>query len=232
MKTIVDEYRIARGARLGKIATFGGLGLLVVGLVVSLVFQQSPLLLFSFVFLVLGLVVSSIGTLNMGRWVREPRADQALAQALRGYDDRYRLYSYMLPAPQVLLSPVGLYVLTAMGQDGKIRYEADRFQRDFSVVRLLRFLAEEGMGKPFAEGDSQVAALREYLAEHDLHEDVEIQNVVVFYNPRAELTVSSPPRPVANPKGLKKAIRKIGSDKLSGPLYQQIGELFDENIAW
>jgi hypothetical protein len=232
MQNIVNEARIARGARLGKIATFAGLGLLGGGLVVSLFMAESPLLWLSFVFLLLGLLVSSVGSMNMNRWVREPRADQALAQALKGFDDRYRLYSYYLPAPHVLLSPSGLFVFTAMGQDGKIRYEGDRFQRDFSVLRLLRFLAEEGMGKPFAEGDSQVAALREYLAENDLDEDVELQNVVVFYNPRAELTVSSPPRPVASPKGLKKAIRKTGSQDLPDDLYQQLGELFDQNVDW
>ena len=31
--------------------------------------------------LLLGLLVSSVGTMNMNRWVREPRADQAVRQA-------------------------------------------------------------------------------------------------------------------------------------------------------
>lgn len=227
MQNIVDERRIQRGARLGKLATFGGLGLLVVGLIVSLVFQQSPLLLLSFVFLVLGLVVSSIGTLNMSRWVREPRADQALAQALRGYDDRYRLYSYILPAPHVLLSPVGLFVLTAMGQDGVIRYEGGKLRRDFSVGRLLRFLADEGLGKPFAEGDSQVQALQEFLDEHDAGEGTELRNLLVFFNPRAELSVSDPPRPVVIPKGLKRAIRRQQGQKLPSAQYRRLQDLFE-----
>ena len=227
MQNIVDEQRIQRGARLGKLATFGGLGLLVVGLIVSLVFQKSPLLLLSFVFLVLGLVVSSIGTLNMSRWAREPRADQALTQALRGYDDRYRLYSYILPAPHVLLSPVGLFVLTAMGQDGVIRYEGGKLRRDFSVGRLLRFLADEGLGKPFSEGDSQVQALQEFLDEHDAGEGTEIRNLLVFFNPRVELLVPDPPRPVVIPKGLKRAIRRQQGQKLPSAQYQQLHELFD-----
>lgn len=232
MQNIVDDGRITKGARLGKIATFGGLGLLVVGLIVSLVFQKSPLLLLSFVFLILGLVVSSIGTLNMGRWVREPRADQALAQALRGYDDRYRLYSYILPAPQVLLSPVGVYVLTALGQDGTIRYEGGKFHRDFTIGRLLRFLAEEGLGKPNAEGDSQVKALQEFLDEHDAGEGVEIQNILVFYNPRVELSVLDPPCPVVTPKGLKRAIRRERGQKIPTGQYRKLQELFDGEWEW
>lgn len=231
MQNIVNEPRVARGQRVGKIATFAGLGFLGAGLVVSLLMAESPLLWLSFLFLLLGLLVSSVGTMNMNRWVREPRADQALAQGLKGFDDRYLLYNYYLPAPHVLLSPVGLYVLTAMGQDGVIRYEDEKFRRDFSIGRLLRFMAEEGMGKPFAEADAQVAAMRKFLDEHGIGEEVEIQNVVVFYNPRAELSISAPPRPVANPKGLKKAIRRQQSEKLSNTQYQQLSEAFDQAVS-
>jgi hypothetical protein len=227
MKTITNVEKITKGARIGKIATFAGLGFLVAGLVVSLMLQESPLLWLSFGFLLLGLLVSSVGTMNMNRWVREPRADQALAQGLKGFDDRYRLYNYTLPAPHVLLGPMGLYVLTALGQDGVIRYEGDKFRRDFSLARVLRFMAEEGMGRPFEEANAQVQSLRKFLDEHDVGKDVEIQNVLVFYNPRAQLSVTEPPRPVVDPKGLKKAIRKQQDQKLMPAQYDQLQELFE-----
>jgi hypothetical protein len=228
MKIITNEDRITRGARIGKVATLVGLGFLVAGLIVSLLMQDSPLLWLSFGCLLLGLIVSSVGTMNMNRWVREPRADQALTQALKGFDDRYRLYNYVLPAPHVLLGPVGLYVLTALGQDGVIRYDGDRFRRDFSFGRVLRFMAEEGLGKPFAEADAQVKALQGLLDEHDVAEEPEIQNVLVFYNPRAELLVQDPPRPVIVPKALKKLIRKGPGEKLSQEQYDELLALFED----
>jgi hypothetical protein len=228
MQSIINETRIARGARVGKIATFAGLGFLVVGLIVSLTLQATGLIWVSFICLLLGILVSSVGTMNMNRWVREPRADQALAQGLKGFDNRYRLYNYFLPAPHVLLSPLGLYVVTAMGQDGTIRYEGDKFRRDFSAGRLLRFMAEEGLGKPFAEAEAQVSALRKFLDQNGVGEDVEVQNVIVFYNPRAEVLVSDPPIPVANAKGLKKALRKQQEEKLPSSQYRQLQELFDQ----
>ncbi len=231
MQNIVNEARVARGARVGKIATFGGLGFLVVGLIISLTMQASPVLWLSFVCLLLGLVASTIGTMNMNRWTRQPRADQALAAGLKGFDDRYRLYNYYLPAPHVLLCPVGLYVLTAMGQDGTIHYEGNKFRRDFSLRRLVFFMAEEGMGRPFGEADAQVQALRKLLDQHSVGEGVEIQNVVVFYSPRAQLSISEPPRPVANPKGLKKALRKQAGEGLSGNQYRQLRELFDQAVG-
>ena len=74
MQNIVNEDKIRRGARIGKIATLVGLAFLAGGLVISLVLQDSPLLWLSFVCLLAGLLVSTIGTMNMNRWVREPRA--------------------------------------------------------------------------------------------------------------------------------------------------------------
>ncbi len=228
MQSITNERKVARGARIGKIATLVGLGFLVGGLVISLTLQQSSLFWLSFACLVVGIVVSSIGTMNMNRWVRQPRADQALAQGLKGYDDRYRLYNYLLPAPHVLLSPAGLFVLTAMGQDGVVRYEGDRFRRNFSLGRALRFMADEGMGRPFSVADAEVQTLRKFLEAHEVGEEVEIQSVVVFYSPRAQLSVSDPPRPVVDPKGLKKVIRKQKEEKLSASQYRQLKELFEE----
>ncbi len=228
MRIITDEARIAKGARLGKFATFAGLGFLVGGLVISLLLQETPLLWLSFACLLVGLVISSVGTGNMNRWVREPRADQALAQGLKGFDDRYCLYNYTLPAPHVLLGPVGLYVLTAMGQDGAISYEGGKFHRDFSLTRVLRFMAEEGMGKPFKEADAQMEDLQAFLDDNKVGEGVEIQNMLVFYNPKAELTVSAPPRPVVTPKGLKKAIRKQEDAKLPAEQLEALQALFEE----
>jgi hypothetical protein len=231
MQNIVNEVRVSRGARLGKIATFGGLGFLVVGLIVSLVMQNSPVLFVAFLCLLLGLIVSTVGTSNMNRWVREPRADQSLAQGLKGFDERFRLYNYFLPAPHVLLAPTGLWVLTALGQDGVIRFEGGKFHRKKTLGRALRFMADEGLGRPFAEADSQVQALRALLDKSGVGEGVEIQSILVFYNPRAELVVSEPPRPVTNSKGLKRALRRQPGEKLSGEQYRSLQELFDQATA-
>lgn len=230
MQAIVNERKIARGARVGKIGTAVGLAFLAGGLVISLTMKDSPLLWLSFGFLVVGILISSIGTMNMNRWVREPRADQVLAQSLKGFDDRYRLYSHFLPAPHVLLSPVGLFVLTAQGQDGAIRLEDGKFHRDMSVTRLLRFMADEGLGNPLAEGDSQVLALREYLEQHSVDPNLEIENVLVFYNPRVQLDISDPPRPVVLPKGLKRVIRKKNSGGLPATRQRELKDLFEAEI--
>jgi hypothetical protein len=230
MENIVNTDKVERGARIGKIASFVGFGLLVAGLIASLIRQAPSLIWVSFGFLIAGIVVSSIGTMNMNRWVKEPRADQALARGLKGFDDRYRLYNYILPARHVLLSPAGLIVLTALGQDGVIRYDGEKFKRDFSAGRLLRFMADEGLGKPFAEAESQVKALRAYLDEHSVPSsgggEVEINSILVFYSPNVELVLDDTTAPVTVPKGLKKIIRRQDG-ALKGKVYDELRELFE-----
>lgn len=223
MRTITNEKQVARGARLGKILVFGSLGFLVAGLILALRLTQLYYVWISLACLAIALVATTIGFAFMNRWVREPRADQALAAGLKGFDERYRLYNYTLPAPHVLLAPNGLFVLTPMGQDGAIRYEG-KFHRRFSVVRLLRFLSDEGLGRPFAEGDRQVSALKQLLRQNGI-EDVDVQNLVVFYNPRVQLEAIDPPRPVLLPGGLKRLIR--AQSKLSPALYRQLEDLFE-----
>ena len=226
MRSITNQRRIARGARLGKILVFGSLGFLVAGLILALRMTELYYLWISLGCLAIALVGTTIGFAYMNRWVREPRADQALATGLKGFDDRFRLYNYTLPAPHVLLSSTGLFVLTPMGQDGAIRYEGGKFYRRFSLGRILRFLSDEGLGRPFAEGDRQVGALRQLLRQHGI-EDVEMQNLIVFYNPRAQLDVSDPPRPVLLPGGLKRAIRTQPTGRLSPARYRQLQDLFE-----
>lgn len=230
MQSITNEPKVVRGQRIGKIGTMVGLGFLVAGLVISLLLKESNLVWLSFACLILGLVVSSIGSLNMNRWVREPRADQALEKALKGFDDRYRLYNYYLPAPHVLLCPLGLFVMTAQGQDGVIRFEGEKVRRDFSVGRALRFMADEGLGKPFAEAEQHVNALRKFLADQDWDGDLDIQSLIVFTNPAAQLHVSDPPLPIVNPKGVKKALRKGLQSKLSTEQYSRLQEILDSAV--
>jgi hypothetical protein len=226
MRAFTDEHKIARGARIGKILVVGSLGFLVAGLVIAVRMRALYHLGISLGCLVLALVASTVGFVYMNRWVRQPRADQALDQGLKGFDDQFRLYHYLLPAPHVLLSPAGLFVLTPMGQDGVIRYAAGKFHRRLTPGRIFRFLSDEGLGQPFAEGDSQVGALRQFLLQRGI-QDVDILNLIVFYHPRAQLEATDPPRPVVVPGGLKRAIRSLAQGRLPSGTYRQLQALFE-----
>ena len=226
MKIFVNDRLVAGRARLGKIAAGVGMASLFVGLIVSLVYPTTAYFYISLACLLFGIVASSVGMIHMKRWVRQPRADQVIDRGLKGFDDRYRLYHYKLPAPHVLLAPSGLYVLTALLQDGVIHYEGGKWRRDFSARRLLGFMAEEGLGRPFEEADGEVRSLQKHLEKNELADGVEIENALVFVHPKAQLEIQDPPRPVLAPKDLKRVIRG-GDRKMPADRYRRLLELFE-----
>jgi len=73
-----------------------------------------------------------------------------------------------------------------------------------------------------------VATLQQFLRERGVEEEVDVQGIIAFYNPRVELDVTDPPLPIIEPKGLKKAIRKGGDTELSNRQYKELRTLFDQ----
>lgn len=224
MKVVRDEKLIASRARLGKIASFTGLGILLLGLILSF----SPrLFMASLLCLLAGLIVSNIGTYNLNRWVKRPRSDEVIARALKGLDDRFWLFSYVFPAEHIILAPSGLYVVNPKPHDGEIYCEGTKWRRQFKWSRLLRALYEEGLGNPTAEVIAQADKMRDFLKSRlPEGEEIELKEVVLFTNPGARLKLKAPSVPVLTPKALKTHIRqKDKSSSLSGDQYKTLLEV-------
>ena len=118
MIVLRDEKRIARLARLAQIISVGGLGVLVVGLLFIFIFDDNPnVFLFQLMALFVGYALSQVGLYLAHRYLRKPRLDLVLDKAAGKYARKDgRLYHYLLPAPHVLLLPVGVVVLVAKYQ--------------------------------------------------------------------------------------------------------------------
>jgi hypothetical protein len=218
MQVITNEKMIRNRARLGRWASFVGLGILILGLVASLYPQW---LLVSLGCLLVGFVLSQVGIYNANRWVREPRADQTLDKILKGFDNRYHLYNYVLPASHVLLAPFGLCVMNPKHQGGKIRCEGEKWHHEAGWKRILRLFGQEGVGKPTREVRAEVAKLRRFLAQRLPDpvlssvevDDVPIEGLVVFTNPQADLQTESPAVPVLDGKQLKLFLRNLSKER-------------------
>jgi hypothetical protein len=200
MQVITNEKLIKSRARLGRIASFAGLGILLLGLVASLPNQElltSPQwMLVSFGCLIVGFLLSQVGLYHSNRWIKEPRADQVLDKILRDFGDRYHLYNYILPAPHVLLGPFGLCVIKPKHQAGLVRCEGEKCRHEIGWKRILRFFGQEELGNPIKEVQVEGEKLRGFLAQR-FPDDVPIEGVVVFTNPQVDLEVEN----VASPTG-------------------------------
>jgi len=222
MKAITNEKLIARNAKIGTWSSLVGLAVLGIGLYISIQWQEYIAL--SFVCLLAGIVLSNVGLYNTNRWVKSPRPDEVLTKALKGFDRRYYLYNYVLPAGHTLLAPSGLFVIVARNHDGPISYAGGRWRQKFNLLRAFGILGE-GVGNPIRDAEKNVLKMQKFLAKQGLELEVAVQPLIVFTSEKAELHVQDPPLPVLTPKGLRDFLRKLPKDVLSGGQIRQLSEV-------
>jgi hypothetical protein len=233
MEIFINERLVKRRAALGKYGSLLGLATLAGGLIASFYPQ---LFYVSLAALILGFLLSQLGSYNLQRWGRKPRADQVLSEALKGLDRKSRLYHYYLPAAHVLVSPTGLFVFTVKPQGGKVSCEGARWRQKLSFGRVLLFFGEEGLGNPAAELQYEMKQLAKFIFDRrpDLAK-LSMRGAVVFSNPRVELNLQTPTVKVLQPKQLKAFVR--GPEKAENQKYMKpeereaLIELFDEAVA-
>jgi hypothetical protein len=225
MRTTTNEEMLARGGRVGQVATAIGVVMVFGGLIASFT-QYKMMTIFA---VALGVVMYTLGSRGQEQAVREPRLIQKLAETLNEFDDRYHLYNHVLPADHVLLTPHGVFVLVARGMGGRIRCFRDKWVRDFSLGRILRFFTEESLGNPSKEVQRDVEKVEKYLQEHAPDLKPEIQGLVVFADPTARLEITSASAPVLPLRRLKSHVRKAaGRMEMSGETLAALTRLFNE----
>jgi len=225
MRVSANTKLIKRRSRLGMYASFAGLGVLVAGMVAS--FRPQYMWL-SLVAIILGFILAQYGNYNLRRWGRHPRPDQMIETSLKGFDNRYHLYSWTLPAPYVLLSPQGVYCFSTRDQTGKITVDGSRWHSKFNLGRALLLFAQEGMGNPTSEALAYAENMDTWIKSELPDATVRTQPVIVFIDQRVQLQINEPTVPVLDVKSLKKWLRGAGKGKtLDKAEYKALEELFD-----
>jgi hypothetical protein len=187
MRVTLNEAFLRRRANIARWTTLIGLGVLFLGLIAS--FNQEYYFL-SLPALILGFILANISGFNSNRYVKEPRPDQSLAKALKGFDNTYHLFSYTAPVPHVLLTPSRVYALLVKPQDGVVRQPGNRWRRDFNLRRFFLFFGEEGLGNPPREANNVVDRLQSALDEAFGEDAPAAEPLVVFTHPNVELVMA------------------------------------------
>lgn len=209
MQITKDEKFIKRRNRLGVYASLTGLGVLIGGFIASLQ-QNQDLLWLSLVAIVLGFILAQFGNYSLRRWGRSPRPDQVIETALKGLDDRYHYYAWALPQSYVLLSPQGIHLFVVRDQTGKISVDGAQWKSRFNITRLLMAFAQEGLGNPTAEAQELAGRFTAWIKTKVPEFAGQVQPIIVFIDPRAQLEIKEPVVPVVEPKNLKKWLRGTG----------------------
>jgi hypothetical protein len=225
MKIIIDRQTLARRARLSHAASLGGLLVLLSSVGISL--WQPTWALVTGLLLFSGGVLAIIGIYFANRWVKKPRPEDVLDQALKGLDDRHRLYHYNLPCDHLLLTPGGIVTIEIVSLEGVFTYRDRKWRQKMTPSRAMRFFVEERLGDPIDRALACSRSLKARLVE-EIPEaaGLEARGMVVFTNPYAELQIENAPIPVCKTDKVRARLPKDGS-KLPVDVYKQVQEKLD-----
>jgi hypothetical protein len=230
MIVLRDEKRMVRMRRLSQYMTLIGLAALVAGLVLAFTMDSVEVFIYQLMALAVGLVLSQIGVYLGHRYVRRPRPDQVLDDAVKKVMKDGRMYHYLLPAPHVLLTPQGIIVFLAKYQVGEIKAEGDKWTQ--KGIGLRRFFGQESLGNPSREVQIMVERLANFLRKNAPEvEEVPIAPIIVFTTKDIKsLDVSKanfPAMQYTKVKGYLKQQWQKNRDKMDRQTYEAVRAAFD-----
>jgi hypothetical protein len=213
MQRYANDRAIQRKAKLGKILTYGGLGIVIVILILS--FSQEQLTNTLLIVTLIGMILSQYGIFLDNRWGKHPRIDEAFDQALKGLDSRHAIFHYELGANHVLIAPSGIFALVPFVLDGEINFDGQnwyqtRMRRGKERKRAIRNLT--------TDASVEIRSLNKSLQKRFVDQEYPEGNpILVFLHNKAIVNAEHAPIPAVHLKKLKGLIRKL--DK--GPTLDQ-----------
>ena len=219
MRVVTNRRYVQTRARLGRLMTLGGFAALLGGLIYSfagLGSQDQQAILVSYVALIAGYLLISIGKNYWLRFSVRPRPDESLALNLKQLDVRHVLFNYVsaLPVSHLLLTSSGLIVIETRPFVGDIEVRGDRWSRRRGVMGWLQFLSEGALGNPTRDAQRGIEEVRGHLVGRvgaEVADRVPIQGLVVFTHPRVALAIDDPTIAVAHARDARDAVRRLAS---------------------
>lgn len=207
MHIIADESRINRRKRIGEIAPFIGLIVLVASTVI--LFAKPEWMALSMVIVWIGLLISLTGSFLGDRYVGPYAHHRKVPEALKGMPDSYILLAYKCSTPFVLLEPGGVTVLTVKNHAGSVTYSDGVWKHKQGWGFIRRFAGQEGVGRPDRMSDAEVETFLSFLKKR-LPEDMEVpvRGVILFTNPDVRLESKMSPVPALRASELKRWLRR------------------------
>jgi len=227
MKIYIDHPKLKKRAFFSHAASLGGFFLLMAGIVMPLFLPRmagvSPAMVF------VGILVSMSGIYFANRWVRRPRPEDSLAEALKNLGDDYSLYNYTsLRGKHILLMPNGVMALETINLAGEFSYLNGRWKEKMNLGRMFRYLLEEHLGDPSRNARQAVEDIKIQIRNLEgVTKTVPVLGIVVFLHPLAQLEAKSAPVPVCKVDKLRKMV-VTKAPKLDPEVYQQISAFIEK----
>jgi hypothetical protein len=226
-----DEERIAKLKKRATQVSLVGFLFLAGGFILLFMVDQlgSRVYLYQLLALFAGFALTQYGLYLQHRYSFSPRPDEVLDDAVKSVARDGIMYHYMLPAPQVLLTPAGPIVFALKYQTGVIRAEGDKWSQ--KGLGISRFFGQQGLGNPTRDAEKMVKGLAGYISRQapDI-EEVPIGAMIVFTSKnRDELDVAGSRIPAMHYSKVKGFLKQQGKGPpLPQAEYDALRAAFDE----
>jgi hypothetical protein len=210
-----NQKLIKRNGRIGRALMYLGLGLTVAAAVV--VFREPNFILPALILMLVGGLFSQIGTALVNRFGREPRMDQIIDASLKGLDDRYAVFHYLLGSDHALITPDGIFAVIPRWEKGDVSYEAGTWLHKKPKGRLTLINRPRTLRGIEKEAQREAQSLERSL-ERKLKttEDLTIKPLLVFIAEGANLDLEEAPLLATHRKKLKDTLRSLEHGKSLG----------------
>jgi len=230
MRIVTNEAHIQRNRKITNIMTITSLGALGLGFFYSFTAPAaiSSVFCLALPFLMLLTLTSTRMTNN---WVREPRPEKVLNEALKGLGQKYTLYHYLLPAQHVLVGPEGVFVLYTAWQNRVYRVKGTKWSGEKGLfTRLGGWLRQDLLGNPFYPAQFNAEKVQKILKKIAPDSGVEVQPVIVFIHPQGNFEAEDPAFPVVYADSKKKPslkgyLRELKAEKRATLSAEQLDEI-------
>src|SRR5919199_5542575 len=113
MQLVANQQLVKNRVRLGLGFHLAALAVFAVGLALSVQMDARELPLASWAAILFGLVLYTVGQTQLRRWGPRHRQEEQLGKAIRGLDDRYKLYAFLASSlpDYILVSPAGVHAV-------------------------------------------------------------------------------------------------------------------------
>lgn len=199
-----NDQAIKRKAKIGKILTLAGFGIVIGSLILS--FRETEyansLLIVAFI----ATIIIQIGFSLTNRWGKNPRSDELMDRALKGLDSSYSIFHFLLGADHVIFGPSGAYILVPSIEKGEINFRNGKWwqtiqRRGKPKEKALKNLASEAA----IEIRATEKALKKALNDG---KSPDLTPLLVFMHPQAMIRAKDADPYGIHYKKLKSFIRK------------------------
>lgn len=220
MKLVRNEKHISRNKLIGKLLTFASLGILGLGLYFAFKPDITNAILYSYICLIVGFILTQIGLNFVNRYGRSPRYDEIFGTAFEKLRHEYTYYVYSTPLPMLLMGPCRIWMPIPVNATGEISFQNGKWVHK-TRNRIQKMMGQDSVGKPDREVAEASAAFSKYLTEKGIPAEMhpELKPIMVVYLKETQLgDVSTAPYPVVEMEDLKRLIRRVDREECADPI--------------